>query len=99
MKHFIVELTYKVSEEQMLGFRTAHRSFLQTGYDAGKLLLSGTQNPPKGGVIVARADSLEVLEAFFEDDPYRKNGIADYRFIEFNPVKFYPMLQDWVEGK
>ena len=96
MKHFIVEITYLVAAEQLAEIVTEHRAFLQTGYDAGRLLFSGPQTPRVGGIVVARAESLEEIQQFFKDDPYQKKGVASYRFIEFSPVKFQPFMESWL---
>lgn len=96
MKHFIVEITYLVPVEQLETIVPVHRAYLQTGYDAGKLLCSGPQNPRIGGIVVARAESLEDIQQFFAGDPYQKNGLATYRFIEFTPVKFQPFFESWL---
>jgi hypothetical protein len=47
-------------------------------------------------MIVARAPSLEELQRFFAADPYILKNLAVYRFIEFDPVKRQPFLEDWV---
>ena len=99
MCHFLIEITYKVPTEKLDEFVSLHRSFLQTGYDSGLLLYSGPQEPRVGGIILARAESKEVIIEFFSHDPYQKNKIAEYRLVEFNPVKFQPFLQEWIEGK
>lgn len=96
MKHFLVELHYLVPAEQLAETVTEHRAFLQTGYERGWLLISGPQVPRVGGVVVARAPSLADLESFFSADPYQTKGLATYRFVEFDPVKRQPFLEDWV---
>jgi uncharacterized protein YciI len=98
MKHFVVEIQYQVPAGQLAETVAEHRAFLQTGYDRGWLLLSGPQNPRVGGMVVARAPSLEELQAFFAADPYKKKGLAAYRFVEFDPVKRQPFMEDWVTG-
>jgi uncharacterized protein YciI len=98
MKHFIVEITYTASPEQVAGVLAAHRAFLQSGYERGWLLLSGPMNPKTGGVVVARAPSLTELQAYFNTDPYHLAGVAGHRFIEFEPVKHQPWLESWVSG-
>jgi uncharacterized protein YciI len=97
MKHFIIELTYLMSAEQLAEIVTEHRAYLQIGYDAGKLLFSGPQNPRVGGIVVARGESLEEIQQFFSNDPYQKKGAASYRFIEFSPVKFQPFIEPWLQ--
>jgi uncharacterized protein YciI len=97
LSHFLIEITYKVPNEKLDEFVALHRGFLQTGYDSGLLLYSGPQEPRVGGIVLARAESKQAIIEFFANDPYQKNGIADYRFVEFKPVKFQGFLQDWVE--
>ena len=99
MLHFVVEITYIAPLEQIDSLLASHRSFLQTGYDRGLLLLSGPQNPRVGGFIVARAPSRADLETFFHADPFQQEKAASYRFTEFNPVKRQPALEAWCGGK
>ncbi|HEY1015327.1 MAG TPA: YciI family protein [Herpetosiphonaceae bacterium] len=98
MNHFLVEITYLVPLERIDELLPGHRAFLQEGYDRGLLLLSGPQNPRVGGIVVARAESFAELDSFFAGDPYRREGVAEYRFVEFSPVKFQPLVADWIGG-
>jgi uncharacterized protein YciI len=95
MKHFIIEITYTVPFEQLADVVPEHRAFLQAGYDRGWALFSGPQVPKTGGIIVARAPSLEALKAFFAEDPFQKQGLGTYRFIEFDPVKRQAFMETW----
>jgi uncharacterized protein YciI len=95
MKHFIIEVTYNVPAEQLGETVGLHRSFLQTGYERGWILCSGPMLPRTGGMIVARAPSLEELQRFFAADPYLLKNLAVYRFIEFDPIKRQPFLEEW----
>lgn len=99
MKHFLIFITYKVELTIIDSLLTRHREFLQAGYDKTLLLMSGPLNPRTGGVVVAKANSLEEIKTFFQDDPYAKNDAADYEFREFNPVKFQPVLNGWITGE
>ena len=96
MKHFIIEITYKVPYSEIEKVLQEHRNFLQKGYDAGYLLCSGPQEPKTGGLIVARFESEEKIQAYFKQDPFLLHKIAEYRYIEFNPVKYQPLLKDWI---
>jgi len=99
MKHFIIELTYTVSAERLAEIVVEHRAFLATGYERGWLLMSGPQMPRVGGMVVARAPSLEAIQQFFQDDPYQVKGAATYRFIEFEPVRQQEWMKGWVGGE
>jgi len=97
MKYFAIEVTYTAPIEQIDVNLKFHRDFLQTGYDQNTLLMSGPQNPRNGGIIIARAQSLEELQSFFKNDPYQKLSLAEYRFIEFSPVKHAKLVEPWIE--
>jgi uncharacterized protein YciI len=98
MKHFIIDVRYKVPFEQLNGTVTEHRAFLQIGYDNGMLLCSGPKETKKGAIILAKTDDVEKLKVFFKNDPYIVKKLAEYEYIEFNPVKFQPFLQNWIEN-
>ena len=95
-KHFIIEIIYRAPIERIEQTVDKHREFLQAGYDKGVILFSGPQVPKIGGIIVARAESMEKLADFFNDDPYQQEELAHYQFIEFVPVKYQDFMKDWV---
>ncbi|MFA7418191.1 MAG: YciI family protein [Melioribacteraceae bacterium] len=97
MRHFIVEIIYKAPIEKIEELTPIHREFLQTGYKAGMLLVSGPKVPRTGGIVIAKAKSMEELAEFFKNDPYAVNYAADYSFIEFNPKSHQKILKDWLE--
>lgn len=97
MKYFMIEITYTAPIEKIDETLKFHRDFLQTGYDQNLLLLSGPQNPRSGGIIIARAKNSDEIKTFFKNDPYQQRGQADYRFVEFSPVKHAKLVDAWVE--
>ncbi|MHB8579435.1 MAG: YciI family protein [Ignavibacteriaceae bacterium] len=99
MKHFLVMINYTVPLEKIDAILSQHRMFLQEGYDNKTLLFSGPKNPRIGGIVAARAASIDVIKAFFNHDPYFINNFATYDFIEFNPVKHQNFLDPWIEGE
>ncbi|HNJ06214.1 MAG TPA: YciI family protein [Leptospiraceae bacterium] len=98
MKHFVVEITYTAPLARIDELLASHREFLARGYLEEMLLMSGPQTPRTGGIVLARAASKEDLEAFFANDPYKKDGAANYRFIEFTPVKHQSFMNMWCGG-
>lgn len=96
MKHFIVEIIYLTPLEQVSLVTPDHRVYLQTGYTRGLLLLSGPQVPRTGGILVARAESIEDMQAFCDQDPYALAGVAKHRIIEFNPMSHQKLIDEWV---
>jgi uncharacterized protein YciI len=95
MPHFIVEITYRAPLGRIDQTLAAHRAHLQGGYDRGLLLCSGPQVPRSGGFLVARAPAREVLDQFIAQDPYAVEGLADYRVVEFQPVKHQAWAAEW----
>lgn len=96
MKHFLIEIEYTAPMEIINMIVGEHRQFLQTGYDKGWLLMSGPKSPKTGGLVIARAPSLQAIQEFFFNDPYQQHKAATYHFIEFDPVKHQSFLADWV---
>lgn len=95
MKHIIVEIAYKVPIEKIDEYLFEHRNFLDSGYEKNLLLASGPQNPRIGGMVIARSETIEEVKDFFREDPFYRNQCADYRFIEFIPVKFQDEFSSW----
>ena len=69
---------------------------MQSGYDEGRFLLSVPSIPPKGGILIARPESLEELNTFLADEPYGKANVVRFSQItEFDPVQHQPVLNEW----
>jgi len=98
MKHFLVDITYLVEFDKIGEILPKHREFLQTGYDKKLLLMSGPKNPKTGGVVIARAESIDEIKSFFDNDPYKIASYASYDFLEFDPVKRQEFMEDWIAG-
>ena len=58
-----------------------HRAFLSRHYAAGHFLLSGRKAPRTGGVILAKANSLDEVTQWISEDPFRLTGVASYEII------------------
>jgi uncharacterized protein YciI len=84
---FIIELTYKVSLEQIDANMAAHVAFLEKYYHSGQFLASGRKEPRDGGLIFVKASSRKRVEQIITEDPFKKNELADYRIIEFKATK------------
>lgn len=66
----------------------AHSAWLEKNYAAGKLLGSGRQNPPIGGVLIAQGQSLPEIQSWIKEDPFVQHGLSHYEIIEFKPGPF-----------
>ncbi|HZP79201.1 MAG TPA: YciI family protein [Pseudolabrys sp.] len=97
MKHFFLEGEHLVPFEQRdPDLIAAHRAFLQKGYDHGHFLVSGPSIPPTGGILIARAESLDELNKLLAEEPFCKAKVMRFsKIIEFNPVQHQPILKGW----
>jgi uncharacterized protein YciI len=80
---FVIELTYKTDLAEIDAHMTAHVAFLKKYYAAGNFIVSGRKIPRDGGIILAVGKSREQIQAILEEDPFHKEGLADFRIIEF----------------
>ena len=96
MQHFVVEVIYRAPLARIEESSAAHRIYVQSGIDQGLILCAGPRVPREGGIILARADSQATLEAFFAADPYFREGLADYRYVQFQPLRHQAALIEWV---
>lgn len=81
----IIDLTYTVPLDFVEKHLEDHRRFLHTYYQNGTFIASGRKEPRTGGIILAHG-SPEEIEQIIENDPFKKNQIAQYTFTQFIPT-------------
>ncbi|SDE18556.1 YciI family protein [Kordiimonas lacus] len=84
---FIIDLEYRTSREDALPFMEDHLAFVQKYFDAGTFLASGPKVPLIGGVIIAKAESREALEAIVREDAFHINECCHYSITEVSPSR------------
>jgi uncharacterized protein YciI len=80
---FVIELIYKADLAQIDAQMKPHMAFLKKHYAAGHFLVSGRKIPRDGGIILAVGKSRADVEAIMREDPFCKQGLAEFRVIEF----------------
>lgn len=90
---FIVSLTYTSPLEEIERFLPEHITFLDEQYSLKKFLLSGRKVPRTGGVILATAESRDELDAIIANDPFYREGLANYEVTEIIPTKSAAALE------
>ncbi len=93
---FIIELTYKVSAEEIDKHLEPHMDYVDKYYNTGHFLASGRQEPRTGGIIFARAKSRERIEDIVSKDPLNIAGLADFKIIEFKATRNTKEYKDFV---
>lgn len=93
---FAVTLDYLRPLDEIDAHLEAHRAFLAEHYASGLFLLSGPRQPRTGGVILARAESLDALQRILSQDPFHQHGLAAYTVVEFEVRAASPGLESLI---
>ena len=65
-----------------------HRKFLDEYYKQFKFICSGPLVPRVGGLIIANVANVEEARQIMAKDPFSINGVVEYQFTEFSPLKY-----------
>lgn len=84
---FVVILEYVKPLEEVDRMKAAHVAFLDAQYEKGHFIASGPRKPRTGGVILAQGMRREQLDAILAQDPFQREGVANYGVIEFDATK------------
>ena len=95
---FVILLHYLKPLSEVDRYVAEHRAFLKRHYAAGNFLLSGRQQPRSGGVIIARGETRAQIEAIVREDPFNREQIARYEFVEFVPSLTDARLAEFKEA-
>ena len=85
-------LTYVKPLAEVDALMREHVVWLQEQYDAGRFLVSGRQIPRTGGVVLARGDDRDEIEALAASDPFVLGGVATCDVIQFRASQRAPGL-------
>ena len=85
--YYVLILSYIRPIAEVEAVLDAHSHYIESGYQRGTFLLSGRKVPWTGGVIFARAASLDDLQSIIAEDPFLTAKVATYDIIEFNPTR------------
>ncbi|WP_413664507.1 YciI family protein [Microbulbifer sp. CNSA002] len=94
---FIVSLTYIKPLEEVNKFIPEHLEFLNEYYELGYFQLSGRKEPRTGGVILVTIGSRSALEKVLKQDPFYREGLANYEVTQIIPTKSSPELEFLIE--
>ncbi|RKT51632.1 YciI family protein [Saccharothrix australiensis] len=87
MARYVVELVFGDNRDERLAVRPAHREYLATLVERGKLLVSGPYTDQSGAVLVYDVEDEAELREVLAADPYTPAGVvAETRVHEWQPV-------------
>lgn len=94
---FALLATYTKPAEEVDQLLDGHRAWIIRHMEAGRILLTARQVPLTGGLILARAGSVDEVWEMIREDPFHASGAAEYDVREFAPVRAAPGLEGLLE--
>jgi len=91
---FIISLNYIVPLGELDKHMEAHVKYLKKYYAADVFIMSGRKVPRTGGIIIAQADSKEILEKIITEDPFHQHRLAEFEITEFLASQSHTGLKD-----
>jgi uncharacterized protein YciI len=85
MKYFIVEGIIKNQNPVDDNTMKEHMAYSQKAMDEGLILMAGLKTNMSGGIFIMKAESIEKVENYLSNEPFKLAGIQDYSVIEFSP--------------
>lgn len=95
MKYFIVEGTIKNQHKVDDNLMKIHMAYTQKAMDKGLILMSGLKEDMSGGIFVMKSESLENLEDYLNNEPFKLAGVQDYKVTEFSAHYFNENPKAW----
>jgi uncharacterized protein YciI len=90
---FIISLHYIVPLEKLDEHMAAHVKYLRKYYKTDVFIMSGRKVPRTGGIIIAQADSKDILEKIIEEDPFHIHHMAEFTITEFLASQSHPDIK------
>jgi uncharacterized protein YciI len=94
---FIINLNYIVPLEELDAHMADHVKYLRKYYKKNIFIASGRKVPRTGGIILALADSKEVIEKLIKEDPFYKYKLAEFTITEFLTSQYHPELKEFLD--
>lgn len=95
MKYFVVEGILKATDKINDTIMTEHMPYTQKAMNSGLILMSGLKSDMSGGIFVIKADSVEKINDYLNNEPFKVYGIQDYKVTEFDAHYFNESPSEW----
>lgn len=76
-----------------------HMTYTQKAMDKGLILMSGLKEDMSGGIFVMKEESIEKVEEYLAKEPFKVEGIQDYKVVEFSVHYFNGSPSEWFNEK
>lgn len=93
---YIIHLKHTASHEELDAHQAEHVAYIKEAAAKGHVVAAGRCIPRVGGVIMVNYETEEEVHAFEREEPYYKNGLADYEVIAFIPRVHQPGFEAYM---
>ncbi len=93
---FLLMARYTKPIEEVDALLEEHKAWI--GRNGDKILLTAREEPLIGGLILARAGSLDEIWDMIREDPFHVAGVSEYEVRQYNPVRAAPGVEGLLEG-
>lgn len=98
MKYFIIESIIKNADLMDENNMEEHKTYTQKAMDEGLILITGLKEDMSGVVFIMKSESIEKVEAYLANEPFKVYGIQDYKVIEFLPHYINQSSSEWFKS-
>lgn len=95
MKYFVVEGILKAADKINDTIMSEHMAYTQKAMDSRLILMSGLKSDMSGGIFIIKADSVEKINDYLNNEPFKVYGIQDYKITEFDAHYFNESPSEW----
>ncbi|MEN8075364.1 YciI family protein [Clostridioides difficile] len=95
MKYFMIEGTLNNSDNINDNIMNEHMAYTQKAMDSGLILMSGLKSDMSGGLFIMKSESLENINKYLNNEPFKLYGIQDYKVVEFDAHYFNESPNQW----
>lgn len=96
MKYYIVEGILKNIEKMNDEIMKEHMIYTGKAMESGRILMSGLKENMNGGIFIMKANSIEDIEEYLSNEPFKRYGIQDYKVINFEPHYINESPKEWL---
>lgn len=95
---FIVLLKYTQPLEVIDSLMGEHVRFLRRHIKEKVFIVAGRQVPRRGGVIFARGQDRDEIEAIMRQDPFCLANAAEFEVIQFRSSLYHGDFKPWIDS-
>ena len=95
MKYFVVEGVLGSTDKMNDTIMQEHMSYTQKAMNSGLILMSGLKSDMSGGIFIIKSESVEDVNEYLNNEPFKLYGIQDYKVTEFESHYFNESPTEW----